>query len=172
MIFYMTCIYLMLSILWIIIVMIKIKTHIIFVIFLFVFYVLFNTIYERGYSESFKVLIYYSLLSMVVYVIHFINHKRIKWLIVLIFMILTALLQILSVNAEFSLLYIFVFLAPANIPFLPDQFVVNFENFAAKQIVNYLIFVILPIVYWYALYLLSKVGVKQFKMIFKGFFVF
>lgn len=141
----------------------KIKIHIIFIFFLFVFYILFNIIYERSYSESFKVIIYYSALSLMVYIINLINRKRIKWLIVLILIILTVLLQILSVNAEFSLLYIFVIMSPANIPFIPDKFVINLENFFVKQIVNYLTFVLFPMIYWYALYILSKVVSEKIK---------
>ena len=113
-------------------------------------------IYNRDYSvkEWMQIAVYYGILATILFTINLIKKRWIKWVIL---MVLLTLLSIVffggADNWDYSSLYGVLIMAPVNIPFLPDIFL-KYE--LKDTAIFYLLYFLLPIIYWYGLYIFSK----------------
>lgn len=124
-------------------------------------FIICQLIYNRNFSDdTIKIVFYYLIIALFIFILNLIQKKIFKWLIVIFFFILplTYLFFTDSPNNDFTLIYIMQVAAPANFPLLPDNLWQNlkYSNYQKTLPVLYLIYFILPIIYWYTLYLLAK----------------
>ncbi len=101
-----------------------------------------------------------------IFLLNLINNRTIKWLILFFLFVLPISLFIYNDNPnnDFTLMYIIIVGAPADIPILPDNIWDCFrrEAYQTRLFYEYLVYFILPVVYWIGLYFLSKTLISQY----------
>ncbi len=136
----------------------KIKTAIIFLALNFVSYIVFSIIYNRSMLDLNEVLLFYAIIALLVFFISVQKRRLMRRGLVLFVFILPATYAIFTTPAD-SLITsseLLLHTHKTNAPFLPIiQFKLSNENY--RLFIEYLLFFILPIVYYYLLYCLSKI---------------
>lgn len=136
----------------------KIKPAIIFFSLNFLFYIVFSIVYNRSVSDLNEVLFFYFIIALLVYFISLLKQRLIRWGLVLFVFVLPATYIIFTASSD-SLITSSELLLHGhkiNAPFLPIiQFKLSNESF--RLFIEYLLFFILPILYYYLLYCLSKI---------------
>lgn len=136
----------------------KIKTAIIFLALIFVLYIVFSIIYNRRMSDVNEVLLFYVIIALLVFFISLLKRRLIRWGLVLFVFILPATYIIFTASSDSLITSSELLLHghKTNAPFLPIiQFKLSNESY--RLFIEYLLFFILPIVYYYLLYCLSKI---------------
>jgi len=134
----------------------KITTHIVFFAILGVGYIVFSIIYSRK-LEVLSTVLYFFVLALILFSINLNKNRKIKWLIASFIVFLFITLEIMGFDApDGNLLYLFMVLSPANLPFLPLHFDINIENKIIRLAVLYLIYFWGALLYWYIVYRLSQ----------------
>jgi len=119
-------------------------------------------IYNRELTDdTLKVGVYYLIIVLLVSFLNLIRNNVIKWLILFFLFIVPISIFIFTdkPSNDFTLMYVIQTCAPANIPIVSDSIwkYLNHSNELIRVLNYYLIYFILPMVYWYGLYYLAKV---------------
>lgn len=138
----------------------RIKTHLLLLLFMYFVFTISTLVYGRNYSlkEWLHVALVYGVYVLVLYSINIIKKRWIKWVIfggffffpLSFFIIVGANLpDITSKDALLSS-------APINVPFLPEY--INYPSQYPGRVILifYVLYFLLPLIYWYGLYILSK----------------
>lgn len=116
--------------------------------------------FQKISDDTLKIGIYYIIIVLLISTLNLIHSRRVKWLIVLFAFVLPISILVFTDNPnnDFTLIYVIQISAPANIPILPDNIwqYLNHANYSIWLLYSYLIYFILPIIYWYGLYKLAK----------------
>jgi hypothetical protein len=140
----------------------KIKIHFAFAVFMFTVYIISNIIYGRSLSELFQVFLYYLVIAGIVYCLNLIKKRKIRWatFIIVFFIPLTYLIFTGTTVKYSSSIEVMEIWAKLNMPFLPDLFF-QIKDLIILSFVFYLLYFILPLIYFYAVYALSKMIFSQ-----------
>lgn len=136
----------------------SVKTHLLLILLMYIVYLLFNIVYKRTFSDdSYKIILYYGLLSAILFVLNLIQRRWLKWLIfVLALLIPLSYFYFLGTNPDsHDSINLLISLSEGNVPFLPTIFL-SIKNYYLRVFIIYLCYFILPLCYWYGLYSLSK----------------
>jgi hypothetical protein len=135
----------------------KIKIHLVFAVLLFTVYVISCLIYNRSLSDFYKDFLYYLVIAGIVFCLNLIRNRRIRWSIfLLVFITPITYLIFTGTNAPYtSSLEVLVSALPINLPFFPKLYSV-FKDKVILPVVIYILCFVLPLIYFYAIYALSK----------------
>ncbi len=140
----------------------KIKIHLVFAVLLFTVYVISCLIYNRSLSDLFLVFLYYLVIAIIVFCLNLIRNRKARWVtfIVVIFAPFTYLI-FTGTNAPYtSSLEVLVTALPINLPFFPKLYSL-FKDKVILPVVIYILCFVLPLIYFYAVYVLSKIIFSQ-----------
>ena len=134
----------------------KIKTHILFLLLMYVIYIISCLVYSRSFSNILEALVYYVVLTFILFLIDRIESKKIKWLIVGIVCVLATFIVVLGASApDFSSFYLLQITAQIYIPFLPDIY--NYSDVVVIRFLTKLLLLLyLPFLYYYILFKIVK----------------
>lgn len=135
-----------------------VKTHLLLVLLMYVVYILFNIVYKRTFSDdTYKIILYYGLLSAILFVLNLIQRRWLKWLVfVLALVIPLSGFYFLGTNPDnHDSINLLIGLSEGNVPFLPTIFLSS-KIYYLRVFIVYLCYFILPLCYWYGLYYLSR----------------
>ena len=149
----------------------KFFTHTVFFLVIVVLFFIFRMLYSgavelsgTGVTDFLWLVLWYLGLTLILFCINLIKKRKNRWIIVAVICVFHLCL---AINGMFSsprplydLTYVVVTLAPLNTPFLPEFFELPFENSSISWFAYYLIFFYGALLYWYAIYWLSKKVVK------------
>jgi hypothetical protein len=140
----------------------KIKIHFVFAVFMFTVYIISNFIYGRSLSDLFYVFLYYLAIAGIVFCINLVRKRKIRWAIFLLVLVIPFTYIIFTgTNVKYSSsLEVLELGAKLDVPFLPDLFF-QIKDKTILAIVFYLIYFVLPLIYFYAVYALSKMIFSQ-----------
>lgn len=140
----------------------KLITHFVFLLFLSIIYVICRYIYIKSLSDLDEVILYYAILSMIVFCMNFIRSRKVKWILFLIVFFFSGTYFIfVGVNyPDYSSLDLLVIGAQVNAPFLTES-IIPFINNASQPISLYVIYFLLPLIYFYGIYYLSKTLINR-----------
>lgn len=140
----------------------KTKVHFAFVVILFAVYLISSLIYKRNLSDFYKDFLYYLAIGCIVFCINLIKRRKARW--ITFFVILFAPLTYLTftgTNAMYSSsLDVLVTGLPLDLPFFPDLYSIFQERFIPPAVIYILCFV-LPLIYFYVIYFISKMIFKN-----------
>ncbi len=137
--------------------MIKVITYVLFTV-----YVISCLIYKRSLADFYKDFLYYLVIAGIVFCINLIKKRRVRWgtFFVGFFAPLTYLI-FTGTNAPYtSLPEVLVTALPFNLPFFPNLYSV-FKDRVIRSVVIYILCFVLPLIYFYAVYVLSKMIFNQ-----------
>jgi hypothetical protein len=140
----------------------KIKIHLVFAVLLFTVYVISCLIYNRSLSDFYKDFLYYLVIAIIVFCLNLIKKRKVRWgtFFVGIFAPLTFLI-FTGINAPYtSSLEVLVTALSINLPFFPKLYSV-FKDKVILPVVIYILCFMLPLIYFYAVYALSKMIFNQ-----------
>lgn len=140
----------------------KIKIHLILWLLMYSVFTISTLIFGREFSskEWFHISLYYAIIVIILFLINLVKKIWIKWTIVaVIFILLSVIFYEGADNWDYSSLYGVLIIAPVNVPFLPDIFI-KYE--IKDTIIFYFLYFLLPVLYWYGLYIVSKRVVVKF----------
>jgi hypothetical protein len=135
----------------------KVKIHLVFAVLLFTVYVISCLIYKRSLSDFYKDFLYYLVIAGIVFCINLIKKRKLRWgtFFVGIFAPLTFLI-FTGTNAPYtSSLEVLVTALPLDLPFFPNLYTM-FKDRVILPVVIYILCFVLPLIYFYAVYALSK----------------
>lgn len=136
-----------------------IKRVVFFIVFLSLqvcVYVISSLFYSREISALPETILYYSVLVLFVIFVDLIKIRRVKWLILILINLVVITFVVLGAYApDISSIYLLVVMSPLNVPFLP-RLNLNIDNKILRVVVFYLLYFLLPVIYWYGLYILSN----------------
>lgn len=141
-----------------------VKIHLLLVLLMYIAYILFSFIYDRTFSDdTYKVILYYAILSTILFLLNLIKRAWLKWLVfVLALIIPLSGFYFLGTNPNnHDSINLLIGLSNGNVPFLPDFFL-SIESYYLRVFMVYFCYFILPLCYWYGLYILSKRIVNRF----------
>lgn len=141
----------------------KLIIHFVFLLLLIALYAISSLIYFQNLSDIFEAVKYYSVIIVLVFVFNLIKNQKLKWTVffVILFFPLT-FLYYKGINVQdYSSADVLLILAPVNVPFLGGFIPVG--DFTARVFVFYLLYFILPLLYFYGVYLFSKRMCKRIK---------
>jgi hypothetical protein len=135
----------------------NIKIHLVFAVLLFTVYVISCLIYNRSLSDFYKDFLYYLIIAIIVFCLNLIRNRKARWVtfIVVIFAPLTYLIFTGSNTALVSSLEVLVTGLPLDLPFFPNLYSV-FKERVIPPVIIYILCFVLPLIYFYAVYALSK----------------
>jgi hypothetical protein len=117
-------------------------------------------IYKRGawLSDWWQSLVYYGLLVCILFFFNLIKRNKIKCLVfAFVFFLPFTFIYFTGIYvADFNSIYVLITGGPINVPFLPDRILLSSKNQIINSFSSYLLFFVLPIIYLYGLYILSK----------------
>lgn len=140
----------------------KIKIHLVFAVLLFTVYVISCLIYKRSLSDFYKDFLYYLVIAGIVFCINLIKKRKFRWATFFVgfFAPLTYLI-FTGTNAPYtSSLEVLVSALPINLPFFPKLYSV-FKDRVISPVVIYILCFVLPLIYFYVLYAVSKMIFNQ-----------
>lgn len=130
-----------------------------FVTFLCAIFALSCLAYQRniGTSDIYLIPSYYSFIAAIVYFLNRISNRRIRWLCFIIFIVfpLTLVYFLGTGSGLTDSLDFFETFSKINVPFLPNLYY-SFNNRVLNILVFYVLFVLLPVIYFYGAYYLSN----------------
>jgi len=140
----------------------KIKIHLVFAGLLTAIYIVCNLIYNRSLSDILMVFLYYLAIAGIVFCINLIRKRKLRWAIFLLVLVIPFTYIIFTgTNVKYSSsLEVLELGAKLDVPFLPDLFF-QIKDKTILAIVFYLIYFILPLIYFYTVYTLSKMIFNQ-----------
>ncbi len=140
----------------------KIKIHFVFALMLLTIYFISCLIYNRSLSDLFLVFLYYLAIAGIVYCLNLIKNRKTRWatFILVVFAPLTHLIFAGTNTAPISSFEVLVSGLPIDLPFFPGLYFV-FQDTVIPQIVIYFLGFLLPIIYFYAVYSVSKMIFKN-----------
>jgi hypothetical protein len=140
----------------------KIKIHLVFAGLLSFIYIVSSLIYNRSLSDLFLVSLYYIGIASIVFSFNIFRNRKIRWsLLLLLFIIPITYLIFTGINAPYtSSLEVLVTALPINLPFFPKFYSV-FKDKVILPVVIYILCFVLPLIYFYAVYALSKMIFNQ-----------
>jgi hypothetical protein len=136
----------------------KIKIHLAFAGLLSAIYIVCSLIYNRSLSELFLVFLYYIGIASIVFSFNIFRNRKIRWsLFLLVFILPITYLIFTGTKAPYtSSLEVLVSALPINLPFFPKLYSV-FKDRVIPPVVIYILCFVLPVIYFYAVYVLSKI---------------
>ncbi len=138
--------------------------YLFFVSILCIVFCISTIVYGRKlFDELLGIVAYYSFVTAIIFIINLFKTRKVKWGVVVFFVGLITILIIWgeSVNAlEGSFLDLLVNLSKVNVPFLPNKVLV-IEQLFLRAIVFYLLYFLLPLLYFYGVYYFSKILVNR-----------
>lgn len=140
----------------------KIKIHLVFAVLLFTVYVISCLIYNRSLSDFYKDFLYYLVIAIIVFCLNLIRNRKARWaaFIVVIFAPLTYLIFTGINTTLVSSLDVLVTGLPLDLPFFPNLYSI-FQDRVIPPVVIYILCFVLPLIYFYVLYALSKMIFNQ-----------
>lgn len=140
----------------------RVVFFILYFILLVSIYIISSLLFKRGLSDLPEISLYYILLAILLLFIDLIKIRKIKWLVIFLINLVAIIMVILGAYApDASSIYLLVVMGPLNIPFLP-RLEFTIDDKIVRVTVVYLLYFILPLIYWYALYKLSKSIVNKY----------
>jgi len=138
----------------------KIKIHLLLLVFMYFVFVICTLVYGRGFSfeEWMEVVVYYGILVIILFCINLIKKKWIKWafFVGLFFFPLSYLILTGTDLPDITSLDVLLASAPSNVPFVPEYINYPTQDPITVTVIFYVLYFILPLAYWYGLYILSK----------------
>lgn len=140
----------------------KIKIHLVFAGLLSAIYIVCSLIYNRSLSDLFLVFLYYLVIAGIVYCLNLIKKRKIRWAtFIMVFFIPLTYIIFTGANVKYSSsLEVLELGAKLDVPFLPDLFF-QIKDLKILSFVFYLLYFILPLIYFYAIYAVSKMIFSQ-----------
>lgn len=140
----------------------KIKIHLVFAGLLSAIYIVCSLIYNRSLSDLFLVFLYYLVIAGIVFCLNLIRNRKARWVtfFVVIFAPLTYLIFTGTKTALVSSLEVLVTGSPLDLPFFPNLYSV-FKERVIPPVVIYILSFVLPLIYFYAVYAVSKMIFNQ-----------
>jgi hypothetical protein len=140
----------------------KIKIHLVFAGLLSAIYIVCSLIYNRSLSDLFLVFLYYLAIAGIVYCLNLIKKRKIRWAtFIMVFFFPLTYIIFTGTNVKYSSsLEVIEIWAKLNVPFLPDLFF-QIKDLKILSFVFYLLYFILPLIYFYAVYAVSKMIFNQ-----------
>jgi hypothetical protein len=140
----------------------KIKIHLVFAGILFTIYIVCSLIYNRSLSDLFLAFLYYLVISGIVFSMNLITKRIIRWVTFFgIFFIPLTFLIISGANTMYSSSFeVLVTGLPLNLPFFPDLYSV-FRERVIPLATLYVLCFLLPLIYFYIIYYVSKMIFKN-----------
>jgi hypothetical protein len=134
-----------------------VKVYIFYVALKCFLYILFTYIHNRLMSDFFEVFIYYNIIGLIVFLFSLLKTRKTRWVIFSLIIVLPITYFIFSAPSQSLVTSSELLLHghKVNTPFLPKiQFKLKNDNF--RLFFEYLLFFILPILYFYAIYSIAK----------------
>lgn len=143
----------------------KIKIHFALLVLMYCLFAVCTLFYGRVFSfeEWLQIALYYGILVVILFIINLNNKRWIKWVIFggFFFFPLSYLILTAADLPDITSLDLLLTSAPASVPFLPEKLNYPSQNQSIITIIFYFLYFILPIIYWYGLYILSKRIIKS-----------
>lgn len=137
----------------------KIKTHLILWLLMFSVFIICTLIYGREFSskEWLHISLYYGIIVIILFLINLVKKTWIKWTnVAVIFILLSVIFYGGADNWDYSSLYVVLISAPVHVPFLPEKINYPSQYPSIVTFLFYVLYFLLPLIYWYGLYILSK----------------
>jgi len=138
----------------------RIKLHLLLFLLMYAVFAISTLIYRKEYSieEWLHVALVYGIYVLILFSINIIKKRWIKWIIFGgIFFFPISYLILVGTNLHYvNSLDALLASAPINVPFLPKKINYPSGDPILINFVFYVLYFLLPLIYWYGLYSLSK----------------
>ena len=150
----------------------QIRIHIVLLLLMYTIFIICTLVYGRGFSDdTIKVIGYYSVLVVILFLLNLVKKRVLRWLVflIVIFIPLSYLIFVGSDHPDGTSLYVLTSAAQIDVPFLPSNLSFELNSHFENVIITYSLYFLLPLLYWYGLYSLSKLLENKFSVkFFKG----